>query len=205
MDINSIEWLRKAREVGATHFSDSGNFYKINLDGVYFERNCKWRKSHMKEVDIGAALAKIDFATLQAHEEASDNEVSVSNQTMDDHMLLTFHPIEQDPNGINQHSPGAKLDSGKCKAGILLDFSRALKAVADVGTFGANKYSRGGWQSVENAKERYTDSLARHLLEMNIGDGKDSETGMPHIWHAAWNILAIIELEERANDTPISN
>ena len=72
---------------------------------------------------------------------------------------------EQDPNGITQHEPGSKLDAGKNKAGVLADFSRALLAVSEVGTFGADKYSRGGWQSVPNGVERYTDAAWRHLLK----------------------------------------
>lgn len=29
---------------------------------------------------------------------------------------------EFDPTGTDAHAPGAKLDGGKCKAGVLLDF-----------------------------------------------------------------------------------
>lgn len=53
---------------------------------------------------------------------------------------------ESDPSGKNQHEPGAKLDAGKIKAGVLGQFARALLAVAEVGTHGQEKYTRGGWQ-----------------------------------------------------------
>ena len=69
-----------------------------------------------------------------------------------------------DPHGRKAHDPGAKLDSGKVLAGVLGDFSLALNAVAEVGTYGVNKYSRGGWQHVPDAQTRYTDALWRHLL-----------------------------------------
>lgn len=53
---------------------------------------------------------------------------------------------EQDPNGIGQHDNGAKLDAGKPMAGRLLGmFGGALMAVSEVGTFGAKKYTEGGW------------------------------------------------------------
>jgi len=71
---------------------------------------------------------------------------------------------EKDPQGIDQHSPGAKLDDGKILASVLSDFSLALIEIAKVGTFGAKKYSRGGWQHVPNGIERYSDALWRHLL-----------------------------------------
>lgn len=104
--------------------------------------------------------------------------------------------MEKDPNGIGQHEPGAKLDSGKIKAGLLADFAYALSSVAEVGTFGANKYSRGGWQHVDNAVERYTDAMWRHLLKARH-EPIDPDSGLPHIAHAAWNILAVMELEAR--------
>ena len=50
---------------------------------------------------------------------------------------------EQDPNGIEQHDPGAHLDAGKPRAGlVLMSFGNALMEVSRVGSFGAEKYSR---------------------------------------------------------------
>jgi hypothetical protein len=39
---------------------------------------------------------------------------------------------------------GVKHDTGKVMGQVLGDFSRALMGVAEVGTFGAHKYTRGG-------------------------------------------------------------
>lgn len=100
---------------------------------------------------------------------------------------------EIDPNDIDQHEPGAKLDEGKILAGVLGDFSKALKAVAEVGTFGAKKYSRGGWKHVNNGIKRYTDALWRHLLDENIEEN-DKDSGLKHAAHLAWNSLARLEL-----------
>lgn len=108
-------------------------------------------------------------------------------------LLETFYPLETDPNGIDQHQPGAKLDQGKIKAGLLVDFSNALLAVAEVGTFGANKYTRGGWQHVENGIERYTDAMFRHFLKEPL-EPLDKDSNLSHAAHAAWNALARLEL-----------
>lgn len=103
---------------------------------------------------------------------------------------------EKDPYGIEQHAPGSKLDAGKILAGVLADFSLALTEVAKVGTFGANKYSRGGWQSVPDGITRYSDALWRHLLaERHEPDAQDS--GLLHAAHLAWNALARLELMMR--------
>jgi hypothetical protein len=89
--------------------------------------------------------------------------------------------------------PGVKHDHGKTMAALLRDFSPALLQVADVGTFGAQKYARGNWLKVEDAKTRYDDALWRHLLQ----HGKDPESGLDHLAHAAWNILALLTLKHR--------
>ena len=93
-------------------------------------------------------------------------------------------------------APGVKHDQGKVMGQLLGDFSRALLGVAEVGTFGANKYTRGGWLSVPEGEQRYYDALWRHLLQANQTD-KDEESGLTHLEHAAWNILALIELKKR--------
>jgi len=104
--------------------------------------------------------------------------------------------IEVDPNGLDQHAPGAKLDAHKIKAGVLLDFAYALQEVAQVGHYGATKYSRGGWQHVDNGQERYMDALVRHLLASRH-EPRDTESGIHHLSHAAWNLLAVVELNKR--------
>lgn len=98
-----------------------------------------------------------------------------------------------DPNGKSPHEPGAKLDSGKMRADLLVDFSLALKAAATIATFGANKYTEGGWITVPDGVKRYRAAFWRHLLE----EGNDPESGMPHEWHALWNLMALIELQRR--------
>ncbi len=95
-----------------------------------------------------------------------------------------------------KNKPGVKHDEGKVMGQLLGDFSRSLMAVAEVGTFGAKKYTRGGWQTVPNGEERYHDALYRHLLLSNQ-EPCDSESGLGHLEHAAWNILAVIELRRR--------
>lgn len=106
---------------------------------------------------------------------------------------------EQDPYGIKPGEPGAKLDDGKILAGVLSDFSLALIEVAKVGTFGAKKYSRGGWQSVPDGCQRYYDAKWRHLLaERHETIAPDS--GLLHAAHEAWNCLARLELMMRGQD-----
>lgn len=113
--------------------------------------------------------------------------------------------MEQDPNGKAANEAGAKLDNGKIDMSLLLMFSRALEAVADVGTQGAKKYTRGGWQEVPDGITRYTAAMLRHLTkeDRELLDADLTERAGHDILHAAcvaWNALARLELILRNKD-----
>ena len=108
---------------------------------------------------------------------------------------------EKDPNGIGQHDSGAKLDSGKPRADLVLaGFARALEGVIKVGTYGASKYSDNGWLSVPNGISRYADAGRRHYFRRKAGESLDSESRLLHLEHEAWNVLAELELTLREMD-----
>ena len=100
---------------------------------------------------------------------------------------------EHDPSGLSAHAPGAKLDAGKPRAGLLGHFGLALLAVAEVSTAGAAKYSEGGWQAVPDGIKRYTDAMWRHQLKENL-ELRDGDLGVLHAAQVAWNALARLEL-----------
>jgi hypothetical protein len=103
--------------------------------------------------------------------------------------------VETDPNGRDQHEPGAKLDQGKNRLGLVLfGFSRALQEVGKVGTYGAGKYTDNGWIEVPDGERRYTDAMLRHLFKEGSGETIDTDTGLLHAAHAAWGALARLEL-----------
>lgn len=104
---------------------------------------------------------------------------------------------ERDPHGKQPNEPGAKLDAGKAPVGLMLrNFPRALAAVAQTTGYGAKeKYTPSGWREVENGEERYLDALGRHLLIRADGSPYDPSTGLKHMAQAAWNSLAVLELE----------
>jgi hypothetical protein len=105
---------------------------------------------------------------------------------------------EKTPDGLGQHESGAKLDAGKTRMSLVMGgFAKALTKVGEVGTFGANKYTDNGWRDVNNGTERYMDALYRHLLKFSQGERYDSDSGLEHLAHAAWNALAILELSSK--------
>lgn len=100
-----------------------------------------------------------------------------------------------DPNGKDQHAPGAKLDAGKQRPALVLGaFAPALLEVVKVGTFGAAKYTDNGWLEVPNGYARYADAQMRHQLAHITGVTHDDESKLLHLAHEAWNSLAKLTL-----------
>jgi len=127
----------------------------------------------------------------------------VVRRIVDERERPTPHQVlanQEDPFGTGQHDPGAKNDKGKADLSLLVLFGKALSEVGAVGTMGAEKYTRGGWQFVPDGFERYTAAMLRHVFEENYSP-MDDESGLLHAAHAAWNALARLELllREQAN------
>lgn len=118
--------------------------------------------------------------------------------------MLAANLTETDPNGLAPDAPGAKLDDGKVRPWLMMSgFSRALKAVAEVTTKGAIKYSPNGWMYVENGEERYMEAYGRHALDLGAGkvyDDGPKGTGCRHKAQMIWNLMASLELELRAEE-----
>jgi Domain of unknown function (DUF5664) len=111
--------------------------------------------------------------------------------------------MELDPNGKDAHTPGAKLDAGKPRVSLMMSgFSNALLEVAKVTTFGAAKYTPGGWRTVPNGLERYADAQMRHVLKAAGGEVLDPDSALLHAAHTAWNALAVLELTLDAQKLP---
>lgn len=105
---------------------------------------------------------------------------------------------EKDPSGIDQHTPGAKLDAGKVLPWLMVSgFSRALAAVSDVTTKGARKYTPNGWMEVADGEARYMEAFSRHMLALARGEQIDADTGCMHKAQMIWNLMASLELELR--------
>lgn len=85
---------------------------------------------------------------------------------------------------------GAKLDTGKPRMDLLP--ASLLLGVAEILTFGAQKYAAHNWRKGINYSRIYS-SLQRHLNAWHSGEEFDPETGKSHLWHAGCNIAFLIE------------
>lgn len=67
-----------------------------------------------------------------------------------------------------------------------------------IGTMGEIKYERDGWRTQTNQQEVYEAAL-RHINKYRAGEHLDPESGLPHLFHALWNlnVWAHFEIEAR--------
>lgn len=83
-------------------------------------------------------------------------------------------------------------NGGKPELCYALTFPEALKAIADVSTYGATKYERGNYLKGAPLSQS-VNSLLRHLLLWWSGEDKDPESGHGHLAHVAWNALRLCQ------------
>lgn len=84
---------------------------------------------------------------------------------------------------------GLRYNENKIRFHLLEPF--AIEKLAEVFDVGAKKYSPHNWlKGIEWSK--MIDSLKRHLSEFEKGIDYDSETGLLHMQHLAWNAMALV-------------
>lgn len=100
-----------------------------------------------------------------------------------------------------------KYDGGKpgIWRGVINYFPRALWAVGEISTFGANKYAWDGWEGVEDGFARYKDAQFRHALKQAMGEDTDPDSTLEHLAHEAWGALATLELYLREKNNYAEN
>lgn len=91
-----------------------------------------------------------------------------------------------------QELQGQKFDYEKPRMDLLPPL--ALVDVAQVLTFGAQKYAPGNWKLVAMANERYLAAALRHICSHMSGEENDPESGLSHISHAICCLMFIQEL-----------
>lgn len=106
----------------------------------------------------------------------------------------TADKTPDDPTKIG--TGAVKYDAGKPSVfqGVINYFPRALWGVAEISTFGAQKYAWKGWQDVVDGYNRYRDAQFRHALLQAMGQELDDDSKLMHLKHEAWGALAALEL-----------
>lgn len=90
-----------------------------------------------------------------------------------------------------------KFDSDKPRMSLVdPDF---IKGLADILTFGAQKYEADNWKLLDRKElYRYKDALLRHMYAYLGGELTDEESGRPHLDCVAFNLMALRYFEHGA-------
>lgn len=121
--------------------------------------------------------------------------------------LVEFEPSHEEHVKANQEAEECfksiknDLDSEKAlrynqgKLPMHLVPPSAIKAIASVLEYGANKYTERNWEKGANYSVPYA-SLMRHLLAFWSGEDNDPESGLPHTYHILMNAAMLVEYEQ---------
>lgn len=79
-----------------------------------------------------------------------------------------------------------------------------IKKIVEVFSFGAKKYAPNTWQNLPDGYNRYKAAMFRHIVAFEEGETKDPESGLHHLQHACWNVLAMLyfSLKKEKDDNP---
>jgi hypothetical protein len=83
-----------------------------------------------------------------------------------------------------------KFDQGKTRWDLLP--WECVEQVAEILTYGADKYAAEDWKVVDDAESRYFSALLRHLIAYKQGEDLDNESGKLHLAHMATNALFLL-------------
>jgi hypothetical protein len=95
-------------------------------------------------------------------------------------------------------SEGVKFDTDK-PTFDLIPFD-ALGEIHRVFVFGSKKYASRNWEQGMGWM-RLANAALRHIFAWIMGQDKDPETGLSHMVHAAFCVLAIVAYELRGTGT----
>lgn len=101
-------------------------------------------------------------------------------------------------NKIDKFKSGAVRENNEGKGKYVLLAPRAIKRVALRAEYGSKKYSSRNWEK-GMPNSRFLDSALRHLFQYM--EGKNSED---HLAASCWNIMAIMEQEEKIKEGKLS-
>ncbi len=91
-------------------------------------------------------------------------------------------------------SKGAKYDNGKVRMGLVLP--ALIEGIGRARTYGIEKYGDSeSWRDI--SEDRIRDALMRHIvLWLRNPKGRDTESGLLHLDHIAFNVGVLLEHAE---------
>lgn len=125
----------------------------------------------------------------------------VTSKTDQELKDLWKHPLQ-----FTFREKGQKFNENKLPMDIVLfrQFPKAIQAIAKCSLNGHNKYRETdqdwlNFKRVEGGSQTYADAAFRHSFDK----GSLNDSGLPHIFHKLWNVMAEVELYIEENNIKI--
>lgn len=138
-----------------------------------------------------AEAAAIDAVMKSGYRAKSPYQVFVSHQPCPACAEYIMKNLGSDTT-VEVVKAGMKFDGDKVRYDLVPP--SAVKALADVFTYGARKYKPGNWQEVDEPN-RYVAALYRHLEAYRMGETHDQESGLHHLAHAMTNCAILLHFD----------
>lgn len=116
------------------------------------------------------------FSTGGTHVHCSDGSTLYDVPGWEMRVMLVTKPASTTP---PEADVGRKDDSGKLRYSLIDPFAIAWLAASL--SYGAVKYAPENWRKVDDANNRYYDSLKRHLEAWRTGEHDDPDSGLHHL------------------------
>lgn len=156
------------------------------------QQDCKSCPEHIID------LNKTEFMILGTSERTSCLLIAANKKAI----VKLQDELDVEKSAANQHKDNLKYDDDKCRLDLVEP--SLIEAVGWIRTFGIKKYPEVyGYKKLE--PWRIMGALLRHINAYRSGEKVDAESGYSHLWHAACNLMFLIELErESKNDEDTS-
>ena len=99
----------------------------------------------------------------------------------------------ENPNGATREQ-ALRFNEGKSRVDQLP--AESLLEVGRVSTYGVQKYGLYNWQRGQ-PWGNCTGAALRHIYQFMSGEDRDPESGVHHLAHACWNLLALIWYQKK--------
>ena len=95
----------------------------------------------------------------------------------------------------NKKNNIVRFNKGKLRVDLVPP--EVTEIFAEVSQVSLKKYKERSWEKGQKLHSHLFASARRHLLKWEKGEDIDPESGLPHIYHAMWNVNAMAVFYKR--------
>lgn len=175
----------------AEHDLESGFDPKGTLDGFNLRAALKWDLETITSCNCVVVLPGWEHSKGCAAEVATARALGIKVLSYPDLQPIPEHPVTEVV--YTDKKTGGQKGVKPARFGLMP--WKALTQIAEVYGFGTKKYSARNWEKGYDWEYSYSAAM-RHLAAWWSGEPNDPESGLCHLAHAGFHILALLTFQE---------